>query len=381
MPGRSHAWPEGHWDWLIHLSHKHGLKCGPLIFVGGQVDKDSQGKMLNLYNLDAQTDRVIDHIETVLREFGAELGNLVKLVAFVVDDGSLDEAAFQKKLAARLPIKTPGPAITLVPLPWLAYPGMMVEIEAIAMTGEVAPKAIAGDMAAFSDAIQVEDIIFTSARTGSADQIAAELSNALAKLGAGLGDAVRLNLYYPSEGDAADWHTAVEAFAAIFSAPGPVITALPLASMPAGAKMRVDVIAMRAFDGKAMKREALAPTGRLAGLPFSSGLACGDMLFVGAEEARDKEGQVMHPGAMAAQTTRTMDNLAARLQALGLEIDDCVKVNAFYKGEAGPDTIVENQRIRSARFVEPGPTSTGVPLKNLSAPEIMISVDAIAMRR
>ncbi len=29
-----------------------------------------------------------------------------------------------------------GPAITLVPLPWLAYPEMLVEIEAVAMLGE-----------------------------------------------------------------------------------------------------------------------------------------------------------------------------------------------------------------------------------------------------
>lgn len=381
MPERSHAWPEGHWDWLIHLSHKHGLKCGPLIFVGGQVDKDSQGKMLNLYDLDAQTDRVMDHIETVLGEFGAGLGDLVKLVAFVVNDGSLEEAAFLRKLAARLPSTVPGPAITLVPLPWLAYPGMMVEIEAVAMTGEDGPKAVTGSTAGFSDAIQVDEMIFTSAQSGNADRIAAELTRALAKLGAGLKDAVRLNLYYPSSGEAVDWQLAVEALAAVFSAPGPVITALPLASMPAGAGLRADVIAMRGRDGAALERRVLAPSGRLAGSPFSLALACGEMLFVGAEEARDQSGQVLDPGAMAAQTTRTMDNLETRLQALGLAIDDCVKVNAFYKGEAGPETIVENQRIRSARFAEPGPTSTGVPLKSLGGPEVMISVDAIAMRR
>lgn len=381
MPERSHAWPEGHWDWLIHLSHKHGLKCGPLIFVGGQVDKDSQGKMLNLYDLDAQTDRVMDHIETVLGEFGAGLGNLVKLVAFVVNDGNLKEAAFLEKLAARLPSAVPRPAVTLVPLPWLAYPGMMVEIEAIAMVGEDGPKAVAGAAAGFSDALQVDEMIFTSAQVGSADRVATGLTTALAQLDAGLEDAVRLNLYYPSEGAAVDWQSAVEAMAAVFCEPGPVITALPLASMPADAGLRADIIAMRGRDGAAMERQVLAPSGRLAGLPFSLALACGEMVFVGAEEARDHEGQILDPGVMAAQTSRAMDNLDARLGAVGLAIDDCVKVNAFYKGEAGPETIVENQRIRSARFVEPGPTSTGVPLKSLSAPEIMISVDAIAMRR
>ena len=43
LPKR-HAWPQGHWDWPIHLPFKHGLQCGEVIFIGGQVSLDEQSR-------------------------------------------------------------------------------------------------------------------------------------------------------------------------------------------------------------------------------------------------------------------------------------------------------------------------------------------------
>jgi enamine deaminase RidA (YjgF/YER057c/UK114 family) len=84
---------------------------------------------------------------------------------------------------------------------------------------------------------------------------------------------------------------------------------------------------------------------------------------------------------MIAQTHTSMDNIRRVLEGFGLAMDDVVKVNGFYKGEAGPDTIVANQRIRSACFTEPGPASTGIPLKFLAIEGLTIEVEAIAMTR
>ena len=140
MPERTFHWPEGHWDWLQHLSHQHGVRSGELIFVGGQVDKDMAGLRLNPYDLEAQTAAVVRHIGTVLAGFGAGLGDVVKLVAFYVNpDGGngVDERALLADIGRHLTDHgvEVGPAITLVPLPWLAYPEMQIEIEAVAMLG------------------------------------------------------------------------------------------------------------------------------------------------------------------------------------------------------------------------------------------------------
>ena len=38
MMEKRHAWPDGHWSWPIDVTHKHGVRCGEMIWVGGQVD-------------------------------------------------------------------------------------------------------------------------------------------------------------------------------------------------------------------------------------------------------------------------------------------------------------------------------------------------------
>src|SRR2546428_11824064 len=74
MPERSYSWPEGHWDWYQHLAFKHGVHAGEMAFVGGQVDKSPAGEPLHVADLATQTAVVIRHIDTVLREFGAGVG-------------------------------------------------------------------------------------------------------------------------------------------------------------------------------------------------------------------------------------------------------------------------------------------------------------------
>src|SRR5437016_9973289 len=44
---RRHAWPESLWDWTTHLPYKHGLKCHDMIFLGGQVSLDKQGRAVH----------------------------------------------------------------------------------------------------------------------------------------------------------------------------------------------------------------------------------------------------------------------------------------------------------------------------------------------
>ena len=140
MSDRAYSWPDGHWDWYQHLAFKHGVRAGRLIFVGGQVDKDSRGEPLRAGDLEAQTAVVVRHIETVLRGFGASMADVTKLVALYATDGSVDETEFvadvgRQVLANGGGVSGPGPVITPIPLPCLALPGMRVEIEAVAMLG------------------------------------------------------------------------------------------------------------------------------------------------------------------------------------------------------------------------------------------------------
>ena len=74
---RKYVWPEGHWNWPIPVTHKHGLRCGEMLFVGGQIDVTPAGEVLHKGDLAAQTQAAVDHIETVLGALGADLDRLV----------------------------------------------------------------------------------------------------------------------------------------------------------------------------------------------------------------------------------------------------------------------------------------------------------------
>jgi enamine deaminase RidA (YjgF/YER057c/UK114 family) len=157
------------------VNNSQGLRCGPFLFVSGQVDLDAEARMVHPGDLEAQASAVVGHVKSVLEAGGAEADDLVKMTAYYVSDGSVDEASLLGQLAAALgPLRGPGPAITLVPLESLAYPGMEIEIEAMAMrdlNGPRLPRAAAWDPEAprlpppFSQAVRCGEMIFSSGMT------------------------------------------------------------------------------------------------------------------------------------------------------------------------------------------------------------------------
>src|SRR5215475_3657359 len=413
MPTRSYAWPLGHWDWYQHLAFKHGVRAGEMAFVGGQVDKSSTGEPLHAFDLTSQTAVVIRHIETVLREFGGGLANVVKLVAFYATDGSVDETTFLADIGRHVLAHggTPdgvGPAITLVPLPCLALPGMMVEIEAIAMLGmhgarlprtTANPPALAPLPPPFSHGVRCGEHIWTSAQGSRAadgglqypEDLVAQtgvamehVAQVLVVLGVDLDDTVKLGTWYRGDGTRAAWEPAARQRASYFTAPGPTVSALPTPSLPHGDMTRVDAWAMRGADGRRLARTYAQLHDAWqwpVALPHTSGLQCGEFVFVGQQVALDTHGQVVAPGYLLEQTRRVMESTRTVLAAFGLTLDDMVKQNSFYQGQADPETIVTNQRYRSSFYSEPAGASTGVPLPCLPLEDLLISVETVAMMR
>jgi enamine deaminase RidA (YjgF/YER057c/UK114 family) len=413
MPERSYSWPEGHWDWYQHLAFKHAIRVGEMAFVGGQVDKSTAGEPLHTNDLAAQTAAVIRHIDTVLREFGAGLANVVKLVAFYATDGSVDEHAFladigQHVLACGGAPDGAGPAITLVPLPCLALPGMMVEIEAIAMIsmdGErltrttATPSELTPLPPPFSHGVRCRDHVWTSAHSSRLpdgrlqypDDLVAQTAVALehmactlAALGAELDDTVTLHTWYRGDGTRATWEPAACKRAEYFTLPGPTASTLSTPSLPRGDMTRVDAWAIRGIDGSRPARTSAqlhAPWHWPAALPHVLGLQCGELVFVGQQVALDAAGCPLAPGNLMEQTRLVMESTRTVLVSFGLTLDDMVKQNSFYRGTAEPATIVSNQRYRSSFYTEPAGASTGVPLPFLPLEDLLVSVETVAMMR
>lgn len=99
------------------------------LYVAGQVPIDPQtGELHGEGDIAAQTERVLDNIEAILREAGMGFEHLVKVGVFLADFG--DAATVNQLYAARF--EGEPPVRTTVPVG--AFPrGFLIEMDAIAV--------------------------------------------------------------------------------------------------------------------------------------------------------------------------------------------------------------------------------------------------------
>ena len=129
---RRHGWPEGHWDWPIHLPWKHACRAGDLVTVGGQVSLRGRGEVVDPGDLDRQTGNALRNIERALATVDAGMSDVTQVTAFFEGSPADLETVLGR---TRTAFGSQPPPIVPVPLPFLAYREMVVEIEVIAVAG------------------------------------------------------------------------------------------------------------------------------------------------------------------------------------------------------------------------------------------------------
>ena len=106
------------------------VPAGNMVFVSGQVSRNSQGEIVGVGDIEAQTRQVLENVKAVLAEGGATLDDVVKVTVFVTDVG--DYAAIHKVRGEYF--KSDYPASTMVEVKALVNSDLKIEIEAIAVT-------------------------------------------------------------------------------------------------------------------------------------------------------------------------------------------------------------------------------------------------------
>ena len=101
------------------------------IFLSGQASVDEEGTLVHPGDMEVQLNQTLDNLERVLRDAGAALSNVVRLNTYTTDVDGFFEAF--GAAAGRLAQAGCRPASTLLGLTRLAYPQMLVEIEATAV--------------------------------------------------------------------------------------------------------------------------------------------------------------------------------------------------------------------------------------------------------
>lgn len=118
------------WAWDDRLPLAQGKQIGNTIYVSGQIAYDSNGKLVGEGDMKAQTRQVFENIRNVLESAGSCMEDIVKINTFITDGSKfMDMLAVRSEIFGDDP-----PASTAVVVAALAFPALLIEVEAIAVT-------------------------------------------------------------------------------------------------------------------------------------------------------------------------------------------------------------------------------------------------------
>ena len=120
------------WRWQERLGFSQALRVGgaeSVVFVAGQGPVSADGELVGEGDFDAQVRRTFENLGTVLEDAGASLDGIVKLGVYLTDIGTLRDYG---RVRGEF-LTGPPPASTAVQVGALALPGMMIEVEAVAV--------------------------------------------------------------------------------------------------------------------------------------------------------------------------------------------------------------------------------------------------------
>lgn len=110
---------------------------------------------------------------------------------------------------------------------------------------------------------------------------------------------------------------------------------------------------------------------------FSQAIQIGNTVYVSGQVAVDSEGNVVGKGNMKAQTRQALENVKTVLQAAGASLQDVVKITVFLTDIS---RLMETHEVRAEYFSDPPPASTAVEVKALAFPDLLIEIEAVAVK-
>jgi reactive intermediate/imine deaminase len=120
------------WEWQDAAGFSQAWRVDgarSVVFVSGQGAISSDGQLVGEGDFERQATQVFENLRAVLEQAGAGFDAIVKLTVYLTDVGTLRDFG---RIKARF-IDGPQPASTAVGVTALALPGMMIEVEAIAV--------------------------------------------------------------------------------------------------------------------------------------------------------------------------------------------------------------------------------------------------------
>jgi 2-iminobutanoate/2-iminopropanoate deaminase len=121
------------WTWQEKFGFSHAWRVDSaqsVVFLAGQGPLTADGNVVAAGDFEAQTRQTFENLRTVLEQAGASFEAVVKVTAYLTDMTRLRDYARVRNefINTREP-----PASTALEVSSLALPGMMIEVDAIAV--------------------------------------------------------------------------------------------------------------------------------------------------------------------------------------------------------------------------------------------------------
>ena len=124
--------PVNSWSWQDKLGFSQAWRVDgarSVIFISGQAPISASGELVGEGDFEAQTRQVFENLRAVLDHSGGSFESIVKLTVYLRDPSRLRE--YGRIKAEYIPGSQP--ASTAIGVAGLALPGMLIEVEAIAV--------------------------------------------------------------------------------------------------------------------------------------------------------------------------------------------------------------------------------------------------------
>ncbi|MBI2304060.1 MAG: RidA family protein [Chloroflexi bacterium] len=121
--------PDKVFDTFSRGFYSHAIRVGNTIYCAGQVGRDREGMTVGKGDAGAQAAQAFENLKAVLEAAGASLSDVVKTTTYIVnrDDHAKVREARRRYFGDALPPST------LIIVAGLAYPEILVEIDATAV--------------------------------------------------------------------------------------------------------------------------------------------------------------------------------------------------------------------------------------------------------
>jgi enamine deaminase RidA (YjgF/YER057c/UK114 family) len=374
------------------------IRAGNFVFLSGQTAFNAKGELVGIGDARTQAEQACDNIKRLVELAGGKLSDVVKMVVYVTDRAY--RAAVYPVIRRHFP--GPFPCGTGYVVPGLARPELLVEIDAWAFIDDektqkkllrshnVDRLGMSGTTGMAAQGYQAGNLVYLQGQVGwtldgewrgrrqpvvQAEQAMENIQSLMGLAGGSLADIVRVVTTVTEREDRATSYPVIKNYW-----PGlpPAGTGLIVDGL-ATEDLKIEVDAWGFIDTpQTQKRLVRSHDLDAAGMLGSTGSAAqcvraGNWVFLQGQVGWTLEGELVAIGDARGQARQAMENIKALMELAGGSLADVVRVVVYVTDRAVRDLaypVIKNY------WGGLWPCGTGVVVKGLARPEMLIEIDA-----